>query len=159
MSGDTSQIEGGGGEPSADLLVERLLRVIDEGRRTATYKLALLAGLIDAVALTSGADTIPTRLIAERVLALYYPQVRTYVANDGIVRELRQISMKSSPVLRAVLRLRVAGDAAGCRTLEMARVRIAGRPRGGAGGGRSHRRALSDSVAASRRSAGHAVSL
>ena len=62
--------------PSADLVVERLLRVIDEGRRTATYKLALLAALIDAVALTSGASTLPTRLIADRVLALYYPQTR-----------------------------------------------------------------------------------
>ena len=29
-----------------DLLIERLLRVIDEGRRTATYKLALLLGII-----------------------------------------------------------------------------------------------------------------
>lgn len=60
-----------------DLLVERLLRVIDEGRGTATYKLALLAGLIDAVALSPGESHIPTRLIAERVLALYYPQTRT----------------------------------------------------------------------------------
>ena len=34
-----------------DLLIERLLRVIDEGRRTATYKLALLMALIDSAAL------------------------------------------------------------------------------------------------------------
>ena len=39
---------------TGDLLVERLLQVIDEGRRTATYKLALLAGLIDAVAMAPG---------------------------------------------------------------------------------------------------------
>jgi hypothetical protein len=110
---------------ATDLLVERLLRVIDEGRRTATYKLALLVSLIDAVALTAGSDTIATRLIAERVLALYYPQTRIYVANDGIARELRQISMKSSPVLRAVLRLRLAGDRAGCRSVEEARARVA----------------------------------
>jgi hypothetical protein len=37
---------------TSDVLVERLLRVIDEGRRTATYKLALVAGLIDAVAVS-----------------------------------------------------------------------------------------------------------
>ena len=49
------------------ILVERLLRVIDEGRRTATYKLALLLGLIDAVALSPGQAVIPTRLVAERV--------------------------------------------------------------------------------------------
>jgi hypothetical protein len=112
--------------PTADLVVERLLRVIDEGRRTATYKLALLAALIDAVAVTTGRSTISTRLIAERVLALYYPQTRSYVATDGIERELRQISMKSSPVLRAVLRLRLAGDANGCRTVEDASRRLPG---------------------------------
>ena len=105
--------------------MERLLRVIDEGRRTATYKLALLAGLIDAVALTSGAPIVPTTLIAQGILALYYPQTRPYVANDGIARELRQISMKSSPVLRAVLRLRLAGDNAGCRSVDDARERVA----------------------------------
>lgn len=30
-------------------MVERLLKVIDEGRRTATYELALLVALIDSV--------------------------------------------------------------------------------------------------------------
>jgi hypothetical protein len=113
-------------EATADLVVERLLRIIDEGRRTATYKLALLAGLIEAVAASSGASIIPTRLIAEHVLALYYPQTRVYVAGDGITRELRQISMKSSPVLREVLRLRLAGDAAGCRSVGEASVGVAG---------------------------------
>jgi hypothetical protein len=85
----------------------------------------LLAGLIDAVALTSGSPLLPTRLIAEGVLALYYPQTRPYVANDGIARELRQISAKSSPVLRAVFRLRLAGDNAGCRSVVDARERVA----------------------------------
>ncbi len=107
-----------------DLLIERLLRVIDEGRRTATYKLALLFALIDAVALTSGSSEVSTRLLAERVLALYYPQTREYVANDGIIRELRQISMKSSPVLRNVLRLRLAGDVAKCRSVDDTKNRI-----------------------------------
>ena len=58
----------------------------------------------------------PRSRIAERVLALYYPQARTYVAHDGVARELRQISMRSSPVLGEVLRLRLAGDAARSRT-------------------------------------------
>jgi hypothetical protein len=59
-----------------DLLTERLLRVIDEGRRTATYKLALLLALIDAVAESPGEHTVPTRRIAEHVVAIYYPQTR-----------------------------------------------------------------------------------
>jgi 5-methylcytosine-specific restriction endonuclease McrA len=106
------------------LLIERLLRVIDEGRRTATYKLALLLALIDAAAVSDGATELPTRSIAAQVLALYYPQTRLYVANDGIERELRQISMKSSPPLRAALRLRLHGDAADCRSAHDAAVRI-----------------------------------
>ncbi len=106
------------------LLIERLLRVIDEGRRTATYKLALLLALIDAAAVSDGATELPTRSIAAEVLALYYPQTRLYVANDGIERELRQISMKSSPPLRAALRLRLHGDAADCRSAHDAAVRI-----------------------------------
>ena len=105
-----------------DLLTERLLRVIDEGRRTATYKLALLIALIDAVAIAPGEAEVPTRAIAQHVLALYYPQTRVYVAAGGIERELRQISMKSSPVLQSALRLRVQGESEGCRTLaEVAR--------------------------------------
>lgn len=107
-----------------DLLTERLLRVIDEGRRTATYKLALLMALIDAAALSPGEQRIPTRSIAELVLETYYPQTRRYVANDGIERELRQITMKGSPPLRAALRLRLHGEAAGCRTVADTRRRI-----------------------------------
>lgn len=110
--------------PDDDLLTERLLRVIDEGRRTATYKLALLLALIDAAALAPGASTIRTRDLAASVLAVYYPQTRVYVANDGIARELRQISMTGSGVLRSVLRLRIEGDNAGARNVAEVRRRL-----------------------------------
>ncbi len=107
-----------------DLLIERLLRVIDEGRRTATYKLALLLGLIDAVAMLPGTSIIPTRVIAERVLELYFPQTRSYVDRNGVAYMPRQISMKSSAVLAAVERLRLDAEALRCRTLdEIARRR------------------------------------
>ena len=66
-----------------DLLTERLLRVIDEGRRTATYKLALLLALIDVVAESPGQEILPTRRIAERVLAIYYPQTRLTSPTTG----------------------------------------------------------------------------
>lgn len=108
-----------------DLLTERLLRVVDEGRRTATYKLALLLGLIDCAALAPGERDIGTRDLAARIVEIYYPQTREYVANDGIERELRQISMKHSPPLRAMLRFRLRAEAAGCRTINEARARIA----------------------------------
>ncbi len=107
-----------------DLLTERLLRVIDEGRRTATYKLALLLALIDVAVLRPEDRRVPTRTLAEFVLSTYYPQTRVYVANDGIERELRQISMKGSPPLRAALELRVQGDVHGCRTIDEVRHRL-----------------------------------
>lgn len=88
------------------VLIERLLRVIDEGRRTATYKLALVAGLLDAVAELPGDAEIPTRLIAERVVELYFPQTREYVDTAGASRPIRQITMKSSPAIAAVAQLR-----------------------------------------------------
>jgi hypothetical protein len=47
---------------SDDLLTERLLRVVDEGRRTATYKLALLLALL--LALIDAAAEHVTRWIA-----------------------------------------------------------------------------------------------
>ena len=104
-----------------DLLIERLLRVVDEGRRTATYKLALLLGLIDATAMRPGESVMPTRTIAERVLELYYRQTRPYVDRTGERRVPRQISMKSSPVLDVVGQLRHANEAAGGRSLADAR--------------------------------------
>ncbi len=100
-----------------DLLTERLLRVVDEGRRTATYKLALLLALIDAAALNLGESHLSTRDIARLVIEIYYPQTRVYMAHDGISRELRQISMKSSPPLQATLRLRLRAEASGCKAL------------------------------------------
>ncbi|MTA11300.1 MAG: hypothetical protein F2534_01735 [Actinobacteria bacterium] len=103
---------------SDDLLIERLLRVIDEGRRTATYKLALLLGIIDTAATMPNETELPTRAIAERVLELYYPQTRSYVDRNGVTFMPRQISMKSSTVLAAVERLRVTGDAMRCRSID-----------------------------------------
>lgn len=99
-------------------MIERLLRVIDEGRRTATYKLALLLGIIDTTAMTPNETELPTRAIAVRVLELYYPQTRSYVDRNGVTFMPRQISMKSSTVLSAVERLRVTGDAMRCRSIE-----------------------------------------
>ena len=107
-----------------ELLIERLLRVIDEGQRTATYKLALLLGMIDAIASTGSTTDIPTRAIAERVLELYYPQTRPFAGGDGSVIDLRQIGLKNSEVLTVVTALRRAAEAAKCRTLHDVRAAL-----------------------------------
>jgi hypothetical protein len=48
---------------------ERLLEVIDSGRRTATYKLALLLALLDLCARRGGLDGRPPRVLYTREIA------------------------------------------------------------------------------------------
>lgn len=98
--------------------------MIDEGRRTASYKLALLLALIDRVAAAPAVEAIPTREVAVEVLGRYYAQARPYVFDDGSETELRQISMKNSPPVRAASTLRAAGEAAKCRSIEEVRQRL-----------------------------------
>lgn len=106
---------------SDDVLIERLLRVIDEGRRTATYKMALLVALIDAAASMPGESRIPTRVIADRALEVYYPQTRPFVDRQGEIHVMRQISVKNSVVLEAVGEIRRLGESLGLRTLSEVR--------------------------------------
>jgi hypothetical protein len=125
----TTESPGPGGTDSRTAAVgERLLQVIDEGRRTATYKLALLLALIDACAANSEESgqapaALHTRQIARHVLRLYLPQARSYLAvdrKDPVL--LRQITNKNSAVLGAVVRLHLLGEATGARTLRAMEV-------------------------------------
>ena len=68
------------------VLVQRLLLIINEGQREATYKLALLLALIDWCTTNSANNSpnrIPTSELAERVLALYWDQVLPYHPPKG----------------------------------------------------------------------------
>jgi hypothetical protein len=65
-----------------------LLTVLDEGRRTATYELAVLLALLDCCVL--GADvqgrppqSVPVHDLARRVLELNWRQVRPYARRQG----------------------------------------------------------------------------
>lgn len=85
---------------------ERLLAVIDEGRRTATYKLAVLLALMDCSAEQATPDgrapqEISTRAIARHVARLYWPQLRPFPTESGAL-ELRQITSKSATILGAL---------------------------------------------------------
>lgn len=110
-------------ETANALVAERLLQVIDEGRRTATYKLALLMALIDACAShADGTGRAPTELhtrqIAHHVLRIYLPHARAYLADPNAEPvTLRQITNASSAVLGAIVRLHLVGEASGHRTL------------------------------------------
>jgi 5-methylcytosine-specific restriction endonuclease McrA len=111
---------------------ERLLEVIDSGRRTATYKLALLIALLDLCARHSDAGgraprLLYTRDIAEQVAVLYWPQVIPYlVPGAGTAVELRQITLPRAAIIAAVSAFRHEAAAAGAASWHLARQRLPG---------------------------------
>jgi len=117
------------GVADAALFGERLLRIIDEGRRVSTYKLALLLALIDACASESGPNgeaptELHTRVIAEHVVRLYLPQTNDFVSRDDATTTLRQITAKRSPVVAAVSDLNRHAAANGCRSVDQILMRF-----------------------------------
>lgn len=75
-------------EPDALGLVERILSLLDEGRRSSTYKLAVLNGLMDlcmelADPVTGRApDMVTTRQLAAKIIELYWSQTADYFPAD-----------------------------------------------------------------------------
>lgn len=101
--GDGDSLRGG---TTLEGFAEQILAVIDEGRRTATYKLALLMALIDCCAerTTRTGDApveLSTRTIARRMAELYWPQLRPFPAPTGPI-DLRQITNKSATIVRVM---------------------------------------------------------
>jgi hypothetical protein len=91
---------------------ERLLEVIDSGRRTATYKLALLLDLCARHSDAAGwaPALLYTRDIAEQVAAPYWPQVIPYrLPGSATAVELRQITLPRPPSCRRSARPRRGG--------------------------------------------------
>jgi len=109
---------------------ERLLEVIDSGRRTATYKLALLLAMLDLCARHSDAhgrapQVLYTRDIAEQVASLYWPQVIPYLVPGAPgAAVLRQITMPRAAIVTAVSTFRSAAQAAGATSWHLARARL-----------------------------------
>src|SRR5688572_28954769 len=68
--------------------LEKLLQVLAQGSFSSTYKLAVLLGLID-LCIEAGAPptSVTTRQLARRVVELYWPQVRTFPATKGVLRQ------------------------------------------------------------------------
>lgn len=94
-----------------------LLTVLEEGRRTATYKLAVLLALLDCCVLGTdrhgrAPQTVPVRDLARRVLELHWPQARPYAG--GTV--LSQSSQPRAVTVDAVRALRTAAETAGATT-------------------------------------------
>lgn len=105
----------------ATLLLERLLHVIDEGRRTGTHKLLTLLALLDATAASVGDDLrpaaeLPVRTVAEQVLTISWPHVVPFHLADRVV-PLRQMNDgRPNALLRATATARERADVIGART-------------------------------------------
>src|SRR5215475_6713303 len=88
------------------LLGQRVVAVLETGRRTATYKLATLMALIEHCIENLPAhrvDPLPVPIpeLAHRVLELYWPQVRPFTGH-----ELRQSTQTRARILIATNQLR-----------------------------------------------------
>jgi hypothetical protein len=98
-----------------------VLNLLDEGRRTATYKLAVLLALVDCCTVGTDAtgrapERVSTSDLARRVLELYWPQVRAYTLPTGEAIVLRQSSQRRALTVEAVEHLRHRARAAGATT-------------------------------------------
>ena len=109
---------------SNELLLERILGIINEGKRAATYKLALLLALIDAAVMGPENQYVETAQIAESVLRLYFPQVGPYTTLDGSAVDLRNMTAKSSEFVRTITDLRTLGTRSSFRTLDQIRTNL-----------------------------------
>ncbi len=104
------------------LLLERLLVVVDEGRRTGTHKLLTLFALMDAVATSVGEDMQPApelsiHSVAEQVLAIAWPHVVPFAIESHAV-QLRQMNDQRRPneLVQATATARHRADVIGART-------------------------------------------
>lgn len=103
-------------------LIQRILGLLDEGRRSATYKPALLLALTELSAERARggeALTLPLLDVAERVMELYWPQTRPYPSGDRDM--LKQGSGKRLRIPDALRRLRA--DSGAMPGTPLARVR------------------------------------
>jgi hypothetical protein len=85
---------------------ERVLDLLEDGRFTATYKYAVLLGIMDVCLETtkvSGAppDTVTTRQLAEKVVELYWPHTVEFIATGRSVL-LKQNTLGQAEIVRDI---------------------------------------------------------
>jgi 5-methylcytosine-specific restriction endonuclease McrA len=89
---------------------EKVLELLDEGRRTATYKFALLLALIDlSLELTKAAgappDFVTTRQVAEKIVEIYWHHTLPF-AVPRPPQVLRQNTGRQAEIVSAIERFR-----------------------------------------------------
>jgi HNH endonuclease len=89
---------------------EKVLNLLDEGAFTATYKYAVLLGLIDLCMEHSSSDgsaptAVTTQDLARKILELYWPQTSPFVSRDR-AKILAQNTKGQAEILRLITRFR-----------------------------------------------------
>lgn len=107
-------------------VVERVLQLLSDGAYSSTYKMAVLVALIDLCVEETGASGWPpamvtTRQVAEKVVRLYWDQVRDR-EGSGV---LRQNSGQRGVILREVAKLRHRTDGSVSPGAGFGRARLA----------------------------------
>jgi len=110
---------------------EKLLALVDYGSFTATYKYAVLLGLIDLCLEHAGnageaPTSLTTRQLAEKVVALYWPHSLPFAADDRAV-VLRQNTSGQAEILTLIRRFHEATSGTSFATLTQARSLSPGR--------------------------------
>ena len=87
---------------------EKIIEILDEGRFSSTYKLAVLLALMDLcfeknVASGMAPDSVTTRQLAEKIIEIYWPHTIDYPRTSGT---LRQNSGKQAEIPAAILSFR-----------------------------------------------------
>ena len=113
-----------GAEAGLLAFAQKLLTVLDQGRTTATYKYAVLLGLMDlCLEKTSRQGTAPamvtTAELADKVVNLYWTQAMPH-SQPSVV--LRQNSKGQAEILRAIADYRSRPDVVGLLVARQARI-------------------------------------
>ncbi len=95
-------------EHSAITFAENVLQLLDRGGFVATYKYAVLLGLIDlclegTTKTGEPPDTVTTRQLAEKVLELYWPQTRLFEKTNATSDILLQNKGHQAKIVTAIL--------------------------------------------------------
>src|SRR3972149_8419095 len=96
-------------------VAEKILTLLDEGRFTATYKYAVLLGLIDLCLVNTAPpatppDSLTKYHIAEKIVEIYWPQSAQYEARDGgrVLKQNEGRRDSQAEILSAITKFREA---------------------------------------------------
>jgi hypothetical protein len=103
---------------------QKLLTILDQGLTTATYKYAVLLGLMDlSLERTSRQGSAPTSVttaqLADKVIELYWPQCVVHTEETGV---LRQNSKGQAEIVRWIGDFRRRSNVAGTFSVRQARL-------------------------------------